>query len=491
MKNKKIVFLLLIILFISSSISAQDAQIVETAQSVTEDISLNELITGSLAPIQDVNIPAQTGGVADKVSVELGDEVKKGKELVKIEDEVLLIQKRQAEASLASARANYEELKNGATEEELARVRSSYQNAKSSLASAKTNLNLMEELFNNRRSLEQRLVSAEQQLENSKQSLSQAKINYEQAKKDYQRAKNLYADNVISEKEYDNAESSFENAEISLNQAKTSLAVAEKNYRLTKETYDNPTELKQQLENARSQVQNAKSNLEVAKANLDETERGPRAEKIKAGLAAVRQAEANLDQIEDQIDKTTITAPFSGLVNNVNIDEGEMIANGQTVLNLMNIDQLYAEIDVTAATASAIKKGDSVGVKAETMQHFMEGKITNIAPAADPSSRTFLVKVKIPNPDHKLKAGMFADVKLSRGQSGKAVVVPIETVVSLNNNNPYLFTVENGKAVKKDIKIGITTSSRVEILEGLTAGQEVIIRGQSNLEDGQSVEVRE
>lgn len=490
MKTKKTIVLLMIMLFVASSVFAQNGQIVETTKSITEDISLNELITGTLTPIQDVNIPAQTGGVAEKVSIEIGDSVAKDAELIKIEDEVLLIQKRQAEASLASAKANYEELKNGATEEELARVRASYENAKSSLESAKTNLSLMEELFNNRRSLEQQLVSAEQQLENSKQSLNQAQINYDQAKKDYQRSKNLYADNVISEKEFDNAESAFENAEITLSQAKTSLAVAKKNYQLTKETYDNPTQLKQQLENARSQLENAKTNLEVSKANLAETERGPRAERVKAGLAAVRQAEANLDQIKDQISKTQIKAPFAGLINQVNVDEGEMIANGQTVVNLMNIDQLYAEIDVTAATASAISKGDLVGVKAETMQHFMKGEISNIAPAADPSSRTFLVKVKIPNTDHKLRAGMFADVKLSRGQSGAAVVVPIESVVGLNGNKPYLFVVENETAVRKDIEIGITTDSRVEVVSGLNAGEEIIVRGQSGLQDGQSVEVR-
>jgi len=490
MKNKKIIVLLIVMLFISSLVTAQNGQIVETSESMTEDISLDELITGTLTPIQDVNIPAETGGIAENVSVEIGDEVEAGSELIKIDDEVLLIQKRQAEASLESAQANYEELKNGATEEELARVRSSYENAKTSLESAKTNLSLMEELFNNRRALEQQLVSAEQQLENSKQGLNQAQINFEQAEKDYQRSKNLLADNVISEKEFDNAKNSYKNAKISLEQAQTSLSVAERNYELTKETYNNPTELKQQLENARSQVSGAQSNLEVAKANLKEAERGPRTERVRAGLAAVKQAEASLDQIKDQISKTKITAPFTGLVNQVNVDEGEMIANGQRVVNLMNVEELYAEIDVTASTASIINRGDIVEVKAETMQHFIDGEVTNIAPAADPSSRTFLVKVKVPNLDYKLRAGMFADVRLSKGKSGEAVVVPIESIVNLNSSQPYIFVVEADKAVRKEIKIGITTDSRVEVIDGLNAGEEVVVYGQNSLQDGQSVEVR-
>lgn len=490
MKNKTIIITLIILIMVSTAVMAQESKIVETTRSLRDDIGVNELITGTLTPIRDINIPAQTGGVAEQVNVEIGDKVEQGTNLIKIDDERLLIQKNQAQASLDSASANYQEMKNGATAEELARVRASYENAKASLESAQTNLELMEELFNDRRTLEQQLVNAEQQFENAKQNLNQAEINYNQAKKDYERSKNLYEDQVISEKDFDNAESSFENAEISLTQAKTSLRVAEKNYQLAKESFNNPTQLKQQLENARSQVNSARTNLKVAEANLEEAERGPRSERLQAGLASVKQAEASLAQIEDQINKTRITAPFSGLVNLVNVDEGEMIASGQTVINLIKTDQLYAEIDVTAATASAIKKGDIVEVKAETMQYYIEGEVSNISPAADASSRTFLVKIKIPNDNQKLRAGMFADVKISKGNSGSAVVVPIESIVNLNGDNPHVFVVEAGKAVRKNIQIGISTDSRVEILAGLDADEEIIIRGQSSLENGQVVEVR-
>jgi multidrug efflux pump subunit AcrA (membrane-fusion protein) len=85
---------------------------------------------------------------------------------------------------------------------------------------------------------------------------------------------------------------------------------------------------------------------------------------------------------------------------------------------------------------------------------------------------------------------MFADVKITKGESGSAVVVPIESIVNLNGNNPHVFVVEDGKAVRKNIQIGISTDSRVEIIEGLNSDEEVIIRGQSSLENGQAVEVR-
>lgn len=504
MKNKSVIVLFLILVLISLPTAAQESKLIEATEALEADISVNETFTGNITPVKNINIPAQIGSLTEKVNVEIGDQIEAGTKLVIIDDQELLIQKRQAEASLESARANYQQLKNGATEEEISKVKASYENAKNGLESAKTNLKLMEEIYNNRRSLEQQLVSAEQQLNNteqqlesSKQNLKQAENNFEQAKKDYQRSQNLYEDNVISEKEYENAKSGYENAEtnynsaqIAVEQAKTSLAAAEKNYRLTKENYDNPTQLQQQLESARSQLNSARTNLRVAEANLNEVKKGARQEQLTAAFASVKQAEANFDQIKDQLDKTTINAPFSGFVNQVTVEEGEMIGAGQAVVNLMNLEELYVEIDVNSQIVSAINKGEQVEVKPENMQHFMEGVISNIAPAADPASRSFLVKVKIPNLDHKLRAGMFADVKIVKGKSGSTVVVPIESIVDLNSDSPYLFVVESGKAVRKEIKLGISTDSQVEIREGLKAGEKIVVRGQNNLKEGQPVEVR-
>lgn len=501
MRNKNIIILVLILLTAALPVSAAT---VEVSESIRDDISIDENVTGTITPVEQVNLSAEVGGTAEEVKVEVGDQVAAGDKLVEIDDRNLLIQKKQAEGSLESAEANLKELKSGVTEEEYTRVKASYQEAEDNLESAETNLELMEEIYNNRRSLKQQLVGAEQQLrnseqqlENSKENLRQAEINHEQAEREYERSKKLYNDDVISEREfeeaknsYENSKSSLENAKNSVEQAETSLNTAEKDYQLSQENYDNPTELKQQLENARSQVKAAESGLEVAEANLEEAERGAREEQIQAAAAQVKQSEAGLDEIEYNLSKTEITAPFSGIVNEVRVEAGEMIGNSQVVINLIDLSQLYVEIEVAADIVSTIKKGDTVEVKAETMQHFIEGEIEQISPTADQSSRAFLVKVKIDNSDHSLRAGMFADVKISRGEAGNTVVVPLDSVVDLNGDNPHVFVVEDGKAVRKDVEIGLTTSNQVEIKEGVEAGKEVVIKGQSELKDETEVEVR-
>jgi multidrug efflux pump subunit AcrA (membrane-fusion protein) len=84
---------------------------------------------------------------------------------------------------------------------------------------------------------------------------------------------------------------------------------------------------------------------------------------------------------------------------------------------------------------------------------------------------------------------MFASVQLTKGKAGDAVIVPIASVVDLNTDSPYVFVVEDKRAVKKEIEIGIITDTQVEVLEGLTAGENVIIKGQNRIEANAEVEV--
>ncbi|ADQ14299.1 efflux RND transporter periplasmic adaptor subunit [Halanaerobium hydrogeniformans] len=411
MKNRIIIFLALMLILTAVPLSA--ATTVEVTEAIIEDISLDEIITGNLTPFEKANIPAQVGGVAEEVNIDIGDEVEAGSELIKMEQDSFLIQKRQAEAALESAEANYDELINGVTEEEYRRVKSSYEDAKAGLEIAE--------------------------------------INYKQAKRAFERSEELFQDNIISKQDFEDAEDAFKNA--------------------------------------RSQVKSAETNLAVAEANLDEADRGPREEQIRASAAQVKQAEASLDEIEDTLSKTVIRAPFTGLVFERHIEKGEMIGSGQPIVNLINIDQLYVEIEITASAVSRINKGDIVEVKAETMQHYIEGEITNIAPQADPESRSFLVKVKIDNPDHSLRPGMFADVRLLKGEAGDAVVVPIESILDLTEETPYLYVVEDGKAIRREVEVGLQTDTQAEIISGLEAGESVIIRGQQRLDAEDEVEV--
>lgn len=501
MRNKIIILMALIIFIAAAYTSA--AEVVEITESIRDDISLSENLTGTINAVKSVDVPIELSGVADKVLVEVGDMVEKDQELVLLNQEKLKVQKKNAEAALEIAEANYDQLLNGATAEEIKRVEASYKEAEKNLESAKTNLRLMEEIFNEKRSLKQQLLNAEQQLDgaeqqlkSSKENLKQAQTNFEQAKRAFQRAEKLYSDNVISQKDFEDAESAYKNAESNLNnaesavlQAERAFKTAEELYKLSQENYNDPIELEQQLENAQNQYKSAQTNLKVAEANLSEVNRGARKEQKRASLARVRQAEAGLEEVEINLRDSVIKSPITGTISKLNVESGELVSAGQPLLRVIDLEEMLVEIDLTAVSVSRIALGDKVNVKPEIMQQYIEGEVSSISPAADPQSRTFKVEVKIDNPGQRIKAGMFASVQLTKGKAGDAVIVPIASVVDLNTDSPHIFVVEDNRAVKKEIKIGIITDTQVEVLEGLKAGEKVIIKGQNRIESDAEVEV--
>ena len=501
MKSKSTLLLVLLsILIFSLSASAATVEVAEVVQG---DMSITELITGTIRPYQEISIPAQIGGVAESVNVNIGDRVKKGELLISINKDKLLVQKKQAEAALESARASYQELVNGATEEALQRAEASYQQAKSALESAETNYQLVQKIYEDKTSLKQQLLNAEGQLNNAEQqykiaedNLAQAEVNFEQAEKAFERSKKLYEDQVISEKEFEDAESRYKNAQSSLNSARSSLSQAEsalenarENYQLSKESFEDPTQLKQQLESARSQVANAESNFKVAEANLAETRRGARPERLRASQAQVKQAEASLEEIKLNLDYAQIESPIDGVVYQVNADQNEIIGSGQPVATVIDLEQLFVEINVTASTVSKINEGGLAPVKAEIMDKEIMGEISQISPSANPQTKSYLVKVKIDNPDKLLKAGMFADVRLETERSENTLIVPIESIVDLSTGNPKLFVVEDSTAQVREVELGLSTDEEVEILSGVSQGEMVIIRGQNRISSGAEVEV--
>jgi len=499
---KKTIILLMILIFFSTSVLAQAP--VEVTTPERRAISVKDRITGNFSAFKKVNIPTELGGIVDQINVKIGDTAAEDQELLQLNQDKLNIQLKQAEASLEAARANYQQLKNGASQEEINRAQASYDQAKSALESARSNLKFMEEIYNDKISLKQQLTSAESQLATAEQQLAtarerynQAEINFNQAEREYERMQYLFEEKVITEKQFEGAESQYKNAKsalntanISLEQAKIGLNTAQRSYELTQQTFNNPVQLKQQLENARSQVKSAEAGLAVAEANLQQIKNGATQQQLNAGLAQVKQAEAGLEQVKLSLKNSTVKSPIKGVVSAVRTEEGEILSPGQPIITVIDIDQLYLEVAVTASTMSRLKEGDQVQIIPEAVKDDeLKGKIDIISPAADPVSKNFPVKILVANPDHKIKPGMFADAVFNLESAQNTLVLPISTIIGFDSSDPYLFTVEDGRAVKKPIKIGIVSDNLVEILSGIKENDQVILKGQNRLNDGEEVEV--
>ncbi|MGM0437390.1 MAG: efflux RND transporter periplasmic adaptor subunit [Bacillota bacterium] len=457
---------------------------------------------------------------------------------------------KQAEASLEMAESQHSLLLEGASEEDIKSAEESYNQAVASYEGAKKSLESIKKVFNDKTSLKQQLNNAEMQMETSKKqlesaekrydqselSLEQAVNNFEQAEKEYERTKNLYEDDVVTEKQFETAESQYKNAqiavqnaksskesaEIALKQAEISYEGAKESYRLTKESFDDPTELKQQLDSAETQVKVSEANMKIAKANLEKAKKGAREEEVNSSLAQVKQAEAalesaranheklkagardeeiraseaqveqaeaSLEQARLRLEDAVIKSPISGFVTNISTSEGQLIGQGSSLFNIVKLDPAYVRVGVSSDVLVNIKKGEKVDVELLDYENEeREGTIENISPVRDQQSQLYTVMVKLNNDDNKLKSGMFADVHFTLNTKEEVVIIPADSVLDLDGE-PYVYVVENGKAVKKDIKIGLINKNSVEVVEGISEGEEIIIQGHKSLQEGEDVEV--
>lgn len=200
------------------------------------------------------------------------------------------------------------------------------------------------------------------------------------------------------------------------------------------------------------------------------------------------QAQVALDQARSALDDVTVTAPVSGTISMSQVDEGATVGQS-AVMTIVSMDSVQLTVSVTDREINSVQAGDTAYVTVTALSDEpLEGTVTSVAQAAD-QTMLYPVEVTLSNADGQLKPGMFATVQLVVERHEQALTVPIGAVMERNGEN-YVFVVgEDGLAHKTVVEIGMADESRREILSGLTAGDQVIVTGQSYLADGDEVEV--
>jgi RND family efflux transporter MFP subunit len=205
--------------------------------------------------------------------------------------------------------------------------------------------------------------------------------------------------------------------------------------------------------------------------------------------------EKRLSTIREQLQKTKITAPISGVVDLVAIKEGEAAAAGFGAIRVVQNNNLKVKAQVSEKYIMNIRRGDSVDVEITGVNLNFRSRITAVSSVIDPDARTFAVEVDIPNEFTNLANNMLAVLKLNDYVNEKAITVPIN-VVQTTGEEEFLFMAipDAGawRAEKRMIKTGMKSGNRVEILsDNITPGDMVIIAGFQNIASGQSLSVVE
>ena len=201
--------------------------------------------------------------------------------------------------------------------------------------------------------------------------------------------------------------------------------------------------------------------------------------------SANRVAKAALAEAETNLGYMTITAPFDGVITRKSADVGDLATPGKTLLEIEDPAALRFEADVPEAIIGSIAAGASMPVRSGTLE--ITGTVSEIAPVADAQSRTFLVKLDLPQTPG-LRTGQFGRVAVPLSETS-VLRIPVSAVVQ-RGQMEIVFVVEKGRAQLRLVKTGKRFGDEVELVSGIEAKEQVAVENVSRLADGQRVEVQ-
>ncbi|MEM9593735.1 MAG: efflux RND transporter periplasmic adaptor subunit [Acidobacteriota bacterium] len=199
--------------------------------------------------------------------------------------------------------------------------------------------------------------------------------------------------------------------------------------------------------------------------------------------------DAQLESLRARIAKTEIRAPFSGVVGLRSVSEGSYLTSSNRIATLQNLDPIKLDFAVPEKYAGQVDRGDEVDFTVAGLDRTFRGKVYAVEPRVDAATRTVQVRARAANPDGRLMPGAFAEVQLVLAEREDALMVPaIALIPGLDTTTVYV--VEDGKAASRPVRTGQRTEGKVEITEGLVAGDRVIVSGIQQVRPGAEVAPR-
>jgi RND family efflux transporter MFP subunit len=242
------------------------------------------------------------------------------------------------------------------------------------------------------------------------------------------------------------------------------------------------TVLKLQLESAEIQLEGIMLDVQRYE-NLSKGDAIPAVQLEKAYISK-RSAEVQIKTLQEQISRTTITSPFSGVVTMKYFDLGSVLRPGDLLLQLTDIAVLKLNLNIPEKELTRFKDGMQTEILSDVYpESKYNGTITMVGSKGD-DSHNFPVQVTVENSKtYPLKSGMFGTVKIGNTLNKTSLAIPVTALVG-TIKEPQIYKIENGKAYLKNITLGMATNDYLEVLNGLTDGDIIVIGGHLNLYDG-------
>lgn len=372
---------------------------VKVAKVVKGEIAESLSLTGNVSAKREIEISPRIAERIVSLSAKEGDWVKKGDVLVTLDSAKIDFAQKQAEAELATAKANWDKIRRGARPEEI---------------------------------------------EQAKSQCEQAIANLRLAESDFARMKKLHEQKAISEKDYE--------------------AYSAK-YKIAREQYN------------------------AARENLELIKKGAREEDKRIAKNQLEQAQTSLKLAIENKKDTIIHSPIDGVIADKIKEEGEVVSPGIPIYKMLDLNTVRIEVSIPDNKIGMIQCGQDAEIHLDSFPgKIFTGKITFISPNADVTSRSFKARVELDNSEHLIKEGMFARVKIILQEKSGILIVPI-TAITEQSSEKIVFVPEGGIAKSQIVSTGIQNENSVEIVKGVSEGEQVIIEGNYGLSEGAKVRI--
>ncbi len=279
--------------------------------------------------------------------------------------------------------------------------------------------------------------------------------------------------------------------------SKAGLKILSENVEEAKTIYTNAAAGSGQLDSSiatlESTVDQLQAQVNVAKATIKASEKASKAASAGTGVydAQIRAAETGVESARYQQSLYTITAPISGIIETVNVSKDEMANMGVPAFTISEKRTMEASFYVTEDVKNYLKVGDPVRTEVDQAGNYSTGKIIGIDTAVDPQKGLFKVKAEIKPYDRSVfSSGTSINLVVISNSVKNQVLIPYDAVY-YENGQAYVFVIENGIAVRRDVQTGLYDSDNIVITDGLSPGNLLVTSWASGLKDGAQVELVE
>lgn len=234
----------------------------------------------------------------------------------------------------------------------------------------------------------------------------------------------------------------------------------------------------------------ARSQFDTAQKHLESLHTVGRHEEVKGAAAQVESARGKYEAAQAQLSYSEVRSPISGVVADRAIFAGEMASSGTPLITIVDVSSVIARVNIPQAEAAQVKVGQTATVVASDSDLQTAGKVTVVSPAVDPQSTTVEVWVQAPNPGERFRPGGTVHVAINAGTVNGALVVPTEALLPSDEGGTVVMVAgADSVAHQHKVRTGVRTPEKVQVVEGVSAGDRVVIAGGVGLQDGAKIRV--